>query len=336
MRLSPANHRLPVISLLFHSHSLVSTKPLFQLYSLLLLTSPNSHPFTHTPTFVSTSAFNMSRTYNNISKFDDTLGISYRGVESFKPVKEDISALLARAKYLLSNHAILPFNVSDYAYEAATTTTHATCSIHNQKVVDLYRNNRVDVYGGQSLCSRVTSTDVAEMASTIDYIANSSHKLQTKRERSQSNGSCVHERPDEDSHYPYAVQRKSRTKMQSGVCVWCGVRKLMSQPDRPILRKRASGTDADWEQWMRELASPRGSAFLRNLPLTLMPKHEILQIIEPWQLVALYKEIASAIIELALRELRGDLEARSIMAQVRSSKYHKSNRVAKIIESVYE
>ena len=68
-----------------------------------------------------------------------------------------------------------------------------------------------------------------------------------------------------------------------------------------------------------------------------MPKHEILAIIDESQLGELFKELAGALIEMALREHRREVvEERSIMAQVRSSKYHKSARVAKIIESFYQ
>ncbi len=91
---------------------------------------------------------------------------------------------------------------------------------------------------------------------------------------------------------------------------------------------------------MRELASPR-SGFLRHLTDTHMPKHEVLRIIEPHELADFYREMAGALIEIALREHRREhrrdtLDGRAIMTQVRSSKYHKANRVAKIIETFYE
>ncbi len=47
--------------------------------------------------------------------------------------------------------------------------------------------------------------------------------------------------------------------------------------------------------------------------------------------------MGGALIELALREFRdGELDEKSIMAQVRSSKYHKRTRVAAVIQQVYE
>ncbi len=150
-----------------------------------------------------------------------------------------------------------------------------------------------------------------------------------------SSSSCVHARPENDDHYLFNVVRKKRTRMRSGVCVWCAACALMKQKECPKLRTRASGNDADWERWIRELASAQ-AGILDNLVGKLLPKNELAQMIPPPEFKLFYKEIAGALIEMALRELRGEgVDERGIMAQVRSSKYHKTDRVARIIEKAY-
>lgn len=145
----------------------------------------------------------------------------------------------------------------------------------------------------------------------------------------------VHERPPEDGHYPFIELRKKRTKMRSGVCVWCAITQLMKHPARPKLQSRPSSNEANWETWLRELDSPR-RGFLTHLVENLMPKREVLKFVSKTEIRMFYRDIAGALIELELRELRGnELDDRSLMAQVRSSKYHKTNRVAGIIEGAY-
>ncbi len=262
----------------------------------------------------------MSRAYNPKSKYDP-LSISRHSVETFKSSKRDTTALLARAFSLLDSSA--PFDYAKYTFDEAIPQIPLKKQSPACSLIDLNETN--------------IASEIDEIVDRSRYV---SPKPSVKRERSfvaePSPSPCVHPRPADDSHYPYNVQRKSRTKMRSGVCVWCAAQTLMSMRERPVLRKRISGSDADWERWMRELASPR-STFLRYLAEVLMPKHELLQIIKPTELAAFYKEMAGALIEIALRELRSSaVDERAIMAQVRSSKYHKTARVAQIIECMYE
>ncbi len=261
----------------------------------------------------------MSRTYYGSSK-EDPFCISRHSIATFKPSKRDTSALLARA-FLLDSSALL--NYSKHVFDLVIP--------------------EIPLEDEHSVCSVIESvkTKIAtEIDQIVDRSRNVSQKPPIKRERSHftvpSPASCVHPRPANDSHYPYNVQWKSRTKMRTGVCDWCAAETLMHLPQRPVLRNRTSGSDADWELWMRELSSSH-SGFLRYMADVLMPKHELLQIIEPAELAAFYKEMAGALIEMALRELRGSsLDASAIMAQVRSSKYHKTVRAAQIIECLYE
>ncbi len=146
---------------------------------------------------------------------------------------------------------------------------------------------------------------------------------------------CVHARPHDDGHYPFTELRKKRTKMRCGVCVWCAVKKLMTYPERPKLQYRPSSNEANWEKWLRELDSPR-RGFLTHLVTHLLPKREVLRFIPHGEIHLFYRDVAGALIELELRELReNEMDERSLMAQVRSSKYHKTVRVAGIIEGAY-
>ncbi len=148
--------------------------------------------------------------------------------------------------------------------------------------------------------------------------------------------SCVHPRPPKDTHYPFNAVRKNRTKMRCPVCVWCGVQKFMMLTGRPKLKIRASGSDADWERWHIELNSNQSNT-LGSLTRSVMPKSELLRFMTESQLDWFYKDFAGALIEMVLRELReGVVGERAIMAQVRSSKYHKTERVAEILSRAYE
>ncbi len=264
----------------------------------------------------------MSRAYKSNSNHDP-LALSRSGVETFKPSRQDYVALFQRALTYDPSTLLDLFNdpkpfTPNYLAYPVPAIPQVPIETHS--------------------FTSTTSSNVG-MASSINHTPArprpASPEPPLKRAK-PSHESCVHPRPHEDVHYQFNVQRKSRTKMRSGVCVWCAARALMTLPNRPMLKKRTSGSDADWERWMRELASPR-STFLSYLADVLMPKHEILQIIEPSDLGLFYKEMAGALLEMALREMRSDVvDDRALMAQVRSSKYHKAARVAKIIERKYE
>lgn len=266
-------------------------------------------------------------------------GISRNGVESSKPVttKHKHPTLL---EYALSADlpvfadpfyapTSMPFDISACTFFGDETNsnswsanvTSVTCDGENPIDVGLEIDNIVE-----SSCSALSSTALTKKRQRAAPPVQLSVTHST---------SCVHERAPDDSHYPFNVQRKGRTKMQCSVCVWCATQQLMALPGRPVLQKRTSGLDADWERWLRELSSPR-SHFLQHLAESLMPKDKLSKIVQPDELPVFYKEIAGALIEFALRELRGGVvNDRAIMTQVRSSKYHKTTRVAKIIKEFY-
>ena len=248
-------------------------------------------------------------------------GASRRGVETFKTPKRDHLSLLEQA--LASD---LPLLAEPYDASTAFPFSYST----------------FPPFVTDDLCwpleKPVQNDDIAtEIDSIVDNSRSAPPTSPTKRQRATSSTlSCVHERALDDSHYPYKVQRKNRTKMRSGVCVWCAAQALMALDDSPKLRRRTSGSDCDWERWIRKLGTP-GNGFLGHLSAKLMPKHEVLRIITPKELDGFYKEMAGALIEIALREhRRGTIDERAVMTQVRSSKYHKAARVAKIIETFYE
>ena len=179
-------------------------------------------------------------------------------------------------------------------------------------------------------------SEIAEISHRLnDRLQDGSSSEGLRNESKSTRSSLVHARPYNDTHYPFKTNRKQSTRMRSRVCVWCAAHALMTLTSRPVLQKRVTSTYADWERWMDELSAPN-SEFLENLVDKLMPKEVVLNLLNSSELEIFYKEIASALIELALRELRADdLEEHSLMAQIRSSKYHKSLRLAAIIEAAY-
>ncbi len=197
---------------------------------------------------------------------------------------------------------------------------------------------------GWALMSAVGAVEKADIVSDIEEVVNRTEPLppepSTKRYRTtaptSTSRSAVHIRPANDAHYPFKAIRKNRTKMQSGVCVWCATEALMALPQRPVLQTRTTGNGADWEQWMRDFRSPQ-SGFLKLLVDKIMPKNEVVTLVSEDGLQGFYKDMAGALIEAFLRELRAnELDEGAIMAQVRSSKHHKTARVAAIIEGAYD
>lgn len=155
---------------------------------------------------------------------------------------------------------------------------------------------------------------------------------QAARTPVRATGSVAHLRAPDDAHYPYRLARKKRTKMRASVCVWCVTEALLEPRERPPLRVRASGTDADWERWMREVDGTFWSALTRDL----LPMRVLRRLDPGLNARVLFEDLAGAILERLLRELRGaDVPQRDLMAQVRSAKAHKVVRFANMIEHEY-
>ncbi len=177
---------------------------------------------------------------------------------------------------------------------------------------------------------------VSEIGPTVPRLHSVSEHKRVNRKKVDVADLRIHSRPPNDAHYPFSAVRKNRTKMRSPVCVWCGVQKFMALSARPKLKVRAIGSDADWERWLLELSSNQSDT-LTSLTRSAMPKSELSRYMTESQLGSFYKDFAGALIEMVLRELRkGILVERAIMAQVRSSKYHKTERLAKILSRAYE
>ncbi len=232
-----------------------------------------------------------------------------------------------------------PLGVSRRGVENFKVAPHSNSSISPEKIDDTTVNFPQSNSSHRSN-ARLNSMEEDDIVSEIERIVQQPNPVPEHQEEDVNETNVtnpyIHLRPPNDTHYPFNVVRKKRTIMNSPVCVWCGARKFMELTGRPKLRIRASGSDADWERWLRELGSSRSSV-LPTLTTSVMPKSELLRVMTDSQLELFYKDFAGALIEMVLRELReGAVEKSAIMAQVRSSKYHKTVRVAQILSRAYE
>lgn len=179
-----------------------------------------------------------------------------------------------------------------------------------------------------STCSTTTSYTTTTSVPESDYV----HNTTSFRPTINTNDLC-HVRPANDSHYPFKLVRKARTRMTSTICVWCAAQTLMSSSNRPKLRKRTLGNDADWEKLIRNLETSSES-FWKYLTTQLLPLERVLE--HEQDLGRFYRDLSGALVELWLREMKGDsLPKKDLMAQVRSAKSHKVSKISAIIERAY-
>ncbi len=236
--------------------------------------------------------------------------------------------------------------VSARGVEKLKITSHGNSSFSRKENVSFSKKLDGSSFcctrGNRSSCSnvRLKPRKQVEVVSENDPTVQRLHSVSEDREANRRQANlvelCVHSRPPKDTHYPFKAVRKNRTKMHSPVCVWCGVQKFMALARRPRLRTKTSCSDADWERWLIERGLNQ-SGILESLTGSLMPKSELLRYISDSQLGLFYKDFAGALIEMVLRELRKRvLVEPAIMAQVRSSKYHKAERLAQILYRTHE
>ncbi len=240
-----------------------------------------------------------------------TLGVSARGVEKFKIASHGNSSFLRKENIVPLKKKLVG---SAFSFSRPTRSPVSNICLKPMK------ENQV----------------ISQIGPTVPPPHSVPEYKKSDRMNTDVIDSCVHPRPPKDTHYPFSAVRKNRTKMRSPVCVWCGVQKFMALTGRPKLQIRTSSTDADWEQWHVDLSS-KESDVLRSFTRSEMPQSELLRFMNDSQLGLFYKDFAGALIEMVLRELReGVVGERAIMAQVRSSKYHKTERVAEILSRAYE
>lgn len=150
-----------------------------------------------------------------------------------------------------------------------------------------------------------------------------------RHSRSRTSPDMLHARPADDAHYPYPLIRKRRTLLIGGVCAWCASAAAMRLPSRPPLQLRSAGGCADWERFAK-----RAGAWWAALVRDIAPAHEV--VAAGGSVRAFAVDIANALIEVLLRELRGCISPpRDLMAQVRSAKRHKAERFANSIIQAY-
>lgn len=174
----------------------------------------------------------------------------------------------------------------------------------------------------RSLSKHVKAPDILIELAALQRMSSTSQEID-----------AVHLQPAKDAHYPFALTRKSRTKPRSSVCVWCVAQELLSRSDCPALQVRASGHDADWERWLRDMSyAGIWDALVQNVS----PLAAIRNVDPMVDLAQFCRDLAGSLLECVLRELRGTgVLHRDLMAQVRSAKYHKVPRVAAMIEEAY-
>lgn len=78
------------------------------------------------------------------------------------------------------------------------------------------------------------------------------------------------------------------------------------------------------------------SRFWNALTTEILPMRELKELDPFLDTSRLFNDLAGAILECLLRELRGaHIAQRDLMAQVRSAKYHKVKRFAAMIQQAY-